>query len=70
MHQTLIKNEVEEVANKLGIDKSGIPAVALMQKQTALRELDIMSLERTTSAISENESSISQIDARETNKLL
>eukprot|EP00973_Karenia_brevis_P037562 5183347-Karenia_brevis.AAC.1 len=70
MHQTLIENELEEAANKLGIDKSGIPEVALMQKQAALRELDVMSLERTTSAISENESSISQIDARETNKLL
>eukprot|EP00973_Karenia_brevis_P021114 2903779-Karenia_brevis.AAC.1 len=70
MHQILLTKGVEEAANMLGIDESGIPIVALMRKQAALCESDIKSSERTTSIALENKRAIKQIDARETNKLL
>eukprot|EP00973_Karenia_brevis_P007453 1007777-Karenia_brevis.AAC.1 len=54
----------------LGIDEAGIPMVALIQKQAALRETDKKSLERTTSIALENKRSIKQLDERETDKLL
>eukprot|EP00973_Karenia_brevis_P093855 12419462-Karenia_brevis.AAC.1 len=70
MHQILLSKNTEESANPLGIDETGIPMVALLQKQAALRETDKKSLERTTSIALENKRSIKQLDERETNRIL
>eukprot|EP00973_Karenia_brevis_P078402 10885281-Karenia_brevis.AAC.1 len=70
MHNILLTKNPEEAASMLGIDETGIPIVALLQKQAALRESDVKNLERTTSIALENKRAIKQLDERETNKLL
>eukprot|EP00973_Karenia_brevis_P011311 1531931-Karenia_brevis.AAC.1 len=70
MHQAPLVDEVEEAAIKLGIDESDIPVAAPMQKQASLRELEVLDTKQATFSTFENNKSLSQIDASETNKLL